>query len=230
MLAELNEQSQDDNAASLYFQNQDTLGNPQATSFGSLRCQVKVRGREQDPPAVYLKKGKWVKSAGLGPQWPSSANVGSCFPAGCVWGSYTTPSPLHALSSASPCRVPITGVVVFGPQRRIGRPVVQVRKGGVEPTLRCRRSPAESRLRAPRGCLGWGSARAVHPLQPPLRGLRSLSLPESGQTCSQSASTPRTSPAVTLCSGPPPAVRCVRIMGAGGGALIKMYVLSQRSG
>ncbi|XP_063565592.1 thyroglobulin isoform X7 [Gorilla gorilla gorilla] len=38
-------------------QKQDALGNSKATSFGSLRCQVKVRSRGQDSPAVYLKKG-----------------------------------------------------------------------------------------------------------------------------------------------------------------------------
>ncbi|KAB0362954.1 hypothetical protein FD754_007110 [Muntiacus muntjak] len=37
---------------------EDTLETSQATSFGSLRCQVKVRSREGDPPAVYLKKGQ----------------------------------------------------------------------------------------------------------------------------------------------------------------------------
>nr|XP_019579661.1 PREDICTED: thyroglobulin [Rhinolophus sinicus] len=39
-------------------QDQDTLGNSKATGFVSLRCQVKVRARDQDPPAVYLKKGQ----------------------------------------------------------------------------------------------------------------------------------------------------------------------------
>ncbi|KAL4842678.1 hypothetical protein H8958_015991 [Nasalis larvatus] len=39
-------------------QKQDALGNSKATSFGSLRCQVKVRSRGQDSPAVYLKKGQ----------------------------------------------------------------------------------------------------------------------------------------------------------------------------
>ncbi|KAB0371896.1 hypothetical protein FD755_016834 [Muntiacus reevesi] len=37
---------------------EDTLETSQATSFGSLRCQVKVRSREGDPPAVYLKRGQ----------------------------------------------------------------------------------------------------------------------------------------------------------------------------
>lgn len=61
MLVELNQRSRDDNAAPLHFQDQDTLGNSKATGFVSLRCQVKVRARDQDPPAVYLKKGKLVK-------------------------------------------------------------------------------------------------------------------------------------------------------------------------
>ncbi|KAF5915298.1 hypothetical protein HPG69_011763 [Diceros bicornis minor] len=39
-------------------QDQDALGNSKATSFGSLSCLVKVRSRDQDPPAVYLKKGQ----------------------------------------------------------------------------------------------------------------------------------------------------------------------------
>ncbi|XP_054217102.1 thyroglobulin isoform X5 [Homo sapiens] len=38
-------------------QKRDALGNSKATSFGSLRCQVKVRSHGQDSPAVYLKKG-----------------------------------------------------------------------------------------------------------------------------------------------------------------------------
>ncbi|XP_054217101.1 thyroglobulin isoform X4 [Homo sapiens] len=39
-------------------QKRDALGNSKATSFGSLRCQVKVRSHGQDSPAVYLKKGQ----------------------------------------------------------------------------------------------------------------------------------------------------------------------------
>uniref|UniRef100_A0A8I3RWH6 Thyroglobulin n=1 Tax=Canis lupus familiaris TaxID=9615 RepID=A0A8I3RWH6_CANLF len=39
-------------------QHQDTLGNSEATSFGSLRCQMTVRSGAQDSPAVYLKKGQ----------------------------------------------------------------------------------------------------------------------------------------------------------------------------
>uniref|UniRef100_A0A4W2IQ22 Thyroglobulin n=1 Tax=Bos indicus x Bos taurus TaxID=30522 RepID=A0A4W2IQ22_BOBOX len=39
-------------------QSEDALGTSQATSFGSLQCQVKVRSREGDPLAVYLKKGQ----------------------------------------------------------------------------------------------------------------------------------------------------------------------------
>ncbi|XP_027828679.2 thyroglobulin isoform X2 [Ovis aries] len=37
---------------------EDVLGTSQTTSFGSLQCQVKVRSREGDPLAVYLKKGQ----------------------------------------------------------------------------------------------------------------------------------------------------------------------------
>ncbi|XP_006155589.1 thyroglobulin [Tupaia chinensis] len=39
-------------------QEQSTLGNLKVTSFGSLWCQVKVRNRDQDSLAVYLKKGQ----------------------------------------------------------------------------------------------------------------------------------------------------------------------------
>ncbi|XP_058132055.1 thyroglobulin [Dasypus novemcinctus] len=39
-------------------QEQGALGNLTATSYGSLRCQVKVRNRNQDSLAVYLKKGQ----------------------------------------------------------------------------------------------------------------------------------------------------------------------------
>ncbi|XP_078297761.1 thyroglobulin isoform X1 [Panthera onca] len=39
-------------------QHQDTLGNSEATGFGSLRCQVTVRNGTPDSPAVYLKKGQ----------------------------------------------------------------------------------------------------------------------------------------------------------------------------
>ncbi|XP_004580794.2 thyroglobulin [Ochotona princeps] len=39
-------------------QEQDTLGNAKATSFASLRCQVRVRNRNSDSLAVYLKKGQ----------------------------------------------------------------------------------------------------------------------------------------------------------------------------
>ncbi|XP_066120712.1 thyroglobulin [Saccopteryx bilineata] len=39
-------------------QDPDSLGNSEGTGFGSLRCQVKVRSRGPDPPAVYLKKGQ----------------------------------------------------------------------------------------------------------------------------------------------------------------------------
>ncbi|XP_008060148.1 thyroglobulin [Carlito syrichta] len=37
---------------------QDALGNPKATGFGNLSCQVIARSRGQDPLAVYLKKGQ----------------------------------------------------------------------------------------------------------------------------------------------------------------------------
>ncbi|XP_049710027.1 thyroglobulin isoform X2 [Elephas maximus indicus] len=39
-------------------QEENALGNPMATSFGSLRCQVKVRRQDQDSLAVYLKQGQ----------------------------------------------------------------------------------------------------------------------------------------------------------------------------
>ncbi|KAM7075694.1 thyroglobulin [Molossus nigricans] len=39
-------------------QDQDAMGNLKATSFGSLRCRVKARSGQQDPGAVYLKKGE----------------------------------------------------------------------------------------------------------------------------------------------------------------------------
>lgn len=45
------------------------LGTSQTTSFGSLQCQVKVRSREGDPLAVYLKKGRlmsWMAGKGGG--------------------------------------------------------------------------------------------------------------------------------------------------------------------
>ncbi|KAM9626953.1 thyroglobulin isoform 1-T1 [Trichechus inunguis] len=39
-------------------QEENALGNVMATSFGSLRCQVKVRRQDQDSLAVYLKQGQ----------------------------------------------------------------------------------------------------------------------------------------------------------------------------
>ncbi|XP_008568520.1 PREDICTED: thyroglobulin [Galeopterus variegatus] len=48
----------DNIACTTFGQEQDALGNLEAVSFGSLRCQVKVRNRNQDSVAVYLKKGQ----------------------------------------------------------------------------------------------------------------------------------------------------------------------------
>ncbi|XP_021107473.1 thyroglobulin isoform X1 [Heterocephalus glaber] len=45
-------------------QEQDTLGSLQVTDFGSLRCQVKVKNRDQESLAVYLKKGQEFTTAG----------------------------------------------------------------------------------------------------------------------------------------------------------------------
>ncbi|KAM5280719.1 thyroglobulin [Ctenodactylus gundi] len=46
-------------------QEQDAMGSSQVTSFGSLRCQVKVRNHDQESLAVYLKKGQEFTSTGL---------------------------------------------------------------------------------------------------------------------------------------------------------------------
>ncbi|KAB1257965.1 Thyroglobulin [Camelus dromedarius] len=45
-------------------QDQDALGNSEASRFGSLLCQVTVRSREGDSPAVYLKKGQEFTTTG----------------------------------------------------------------------------------------------------------------------------------------------------------------------
>lgn len=85
--------SQDNNAASFHLQKQDALGNSKATSFGSLRCQVKVRSRGQDSPAVYLKKGRLVRLVGLGPQWLHTVMFGAGFQQVHVRRSQTVPLP-----------------------------------------------------------------------------------------------------------------------------------------
>ena len=66
MFVELNGSSWGNNVTSFHLQDQDTLGNSKATGFGSLRCQVTVRSGAQDPPSVYLKKGKLVELDGSG--------------------------------------------------------------------------------------------------------------------------------------------------------------------
>ncbi|XP_004642544.1 thyroglobulin [Octodon degus] len=45
-------------------QEQDALGSSQVNGFASLRCQVKVRNRDQESLAVYLKKGQEFTTAG----------------------------------------------------------------------------------------------------------------------------------------------------------------------
>ncbi|XP_005398080.1 PREDICTED: thyroglobulin [Chinchilla lanigera] len=45
-------------------QEQDALGSSQVAGFGSLRCQVKVRNRDQESLSVYLKKGQEFTTVG----------------------------------------------------------------------------------------------------------------------------------------------------------------------
>lgn len=115
MLVELSQLSRDDNAAPFRFQEQDTLGNSKATGFVSLRCQVKVRGRDQDPPAVYLKKGKLVKLDASG--GASVAELGQS--AGRIRGGAKL-SPAPSMHSSASLRW-VLHAIVFGPQHRPGR-------------------------------------------------------------------------------------------------------------
>lgn len=75
------------------------MGNSKAISFGSLRCQVRVRSGARGSPAVYLKKGRWVRLGGWRPRLRGPADVWRCFPASRTQGGAGGPRP-------TPCTVP----------------------------------------------------------------------------------------------------------------------------
>lgn len=192
MLLELNQLSRDDNAASFHFQDQDTLGNLKAASFVSLQCQVKVRARDQDPLAVYLKKGKLVKLDVSGPQWLNLANQQGAF-----GEEPNCPQPPPRTELSLPPLGPSCRGVWSSAQARkdweAHSAAEELRyRANAKAMDRTQQSPDSAPHASLSGCLSCGSIWAPGSLQLPLLDplLPFLSsLPGSGQTFSQPAQT-----------------------------------------